>query len=224
MPAVTHKRKNSTPTTEFVPRARPVPVETPSPVTSWVTVTPEVAAMWLAAYNDKNRSLRESYVTRLATDMSEGKWRGRNGEAIRFDTTGRLVDGQHRLRACIAADRSFDTLLVTGVDPEDYLTIGIGQRKSMADFLGPVHGEKNAVLLASTLRLVYMWGKGTLGKSEKHGAQFPTVQAMEQCYKDHPNLPESCSWIASHRDLRNLLTPSYGALIAEYRKPPGGPG
>lgn len=214
MPAVKHARKINTPTTEFVPRApAPVPVEGQAPKARWITVTPEVAAMWLAETNTKNRAIREPHALRLASDMTSGKWRGRNGEPIRFDINGRLVDGQHRLRACVLSGVSFETLLITDVTPEDYLTIGIGMRKSVGDLIGPMNGEKNAHLLSAALRLVYMWGQGTLGKSEKGGAAFPTVAAMEEVYRNHPNLSESVARIANSGSIRRLLTPSYAVLI-----------
>ncbi len=185
----------------------------PEPEARFVTVTPEMAELWLKEKNVKNRAIRDSYTVRLSHDMKAGKWRGRNGESIRFDTEGRLVDGQHRLRACVIAGIPFETLLVTGIDPDDYRTIDIGARKSMADFLGPMYGEKNAILLASSLRIVHMWQHGSLVVSQHYGAEFPTIADMEDVYLQHPALKESVHWVASHRDVRNLLTPTYGVLI-----------
>ena len=140
-----------------------IPITQATPKAEWVIVTPDMAIKWLDSDNDKNRTLREDYVRRLAADMIAGKWRGRNGESIGFDTNGRLVDGQHRLWACVQADTPFETLLVTGLDPEDYNTKGIGRPKNFSDFLGPVHGEKNVNLLAAAVRLVHIWTSGNLG-------------------------------------------------------------
>jgi hypothetical protein len=75
----------------------------------WMTVTPDQALKWLEDTNTNNRSVRDIHVQRLASDMKNGKWRGFNGEAIRFDSLGRLVDGQHRLWACTVAGVPFDT-------------------------------------------------------------------------------------------------------------------
>lgn len=210
MPQVRHVRKVNT---EFVPNAVPAEIRNPQPKISFVTVTPEVANLWLTEKNNKNRPLREAWAIRMSEDMKAGKWHGQNGEAVRIDTGGRLVDGQHRLRACILAGVPFETVLITDVAPEDYLTIGIGAAKSVGDLIGPMNGEKNTALLGAVLRLVYMWGHGTLGKSEKYSEMYPTVVAMEQVYRDHPNLPESVSWVANNKPVRRILTPSFGALI-----------
>jgi hypothetical protein len=142
--------------------------------------------------------------------MKNSKWRGRNGEAIRFDTDGRLVDGQHRLYACIQAGVEFESLLVTGVSPDDYSTIGVGAKKSFGDFLGPIHGEKNVNLLASSLRLVHGWSSGDLGNFL---SSVPSISELEVTYRDHPKLRDSVARVAGMKDLRRLLTPTYAVLI-----------
>jgi hypothetical protein len=70
-------------------------------------VTPELAKQWLEA-NTHNRPLSEELVIAYMVDMLDGRWQY-NGDAIRFDHTGRLIDGQHRLHACIEAGVPFET-------------------------------------------------------------------------------------------------------------------
>lgn len=197
---------------DFIPNALESDIKSGCPATSWVSVTPDLAASWLDQCNSNNRSIRQDHVNRLAADMLANKWRGRNGEAIRFDTSGRLVDGQHRLWACVQSGKAFETLLVRGVDPADYSTIGIGAKKSFGDFLGPVHGEKNVFLLASSLRLVWQWSHGCLA-SPKDARSIPTISELQDCYRDHPNLRESVVRVAGMSSLKRLLTPSYAVLI-----------
>ncbi len=179
--------------------------------TGWAIITPEVATKWLDEVNTNNRTLRQSYIARLANDMRTGRWHGDNGEAIRFDVKGRLVDGQHRLWACVQSKTPFKSMVLTGLDPEDYNTIGIGASKSFADFLGPVHGEKNVHLYSASVRLVYYWTKGLLG-SMKDGRLVPTIQDLETIYRDHPMLKDSVSKIAT-MEIRYMLAPSYSCLI-----------
>lgn len=196
----------------FVPQAEPIDLINPQPRTRWITVTPELSMKWLDENNTKNRTVRQKHVDNLAADMIAGKWRGQNGEAIRFDTSGRLVDGQHRLWASVQSKMAFDTLLVTGVDPEDYNTIGIGARKSFSDFLGPVHGEKNVFLLSAAIKLVCIWEMtGTL-KNAPQGA--PSIAEMEQTLSDHPNIIDSVGYVVGiGKNLRNVATLSYCCLI-----------
>lgn len=49
--------------------------------------------------------------------MRNGNWKA-NGEAIKFSSTGRLLDGQHRLRACVKEQVPFTTLVIRGLEDE----------------------------------------------------------------------------------------------------------
>ena len=73
------------------------------------TITPEYAKE-LLDYNKKNRSLSKATVDRYAEDMRKDNWQ-QNGEAIKIDWDGNLIDGQHRLAACVKSGVSFDKLL-----------------------------------------------------------------------------------------------------------------
>jgi hypothetical protein len=54
-------------------------------------------------------------VRDYAQDMIDGWWL-LSGKTIILDETGAVLNGQHRLLACIKADRAFETWLVEGVD------------------------------------------------------------------------------------------------------------
>ncbi len=192
--------------------AKPQILKDPKATTRWIIVTPELATRWLEENNWNNRPVRDSYVTRLASDMRTGKWKGQNGEAIRFDTAGRLVDGQHRLWASVVSQCRFETLLVEGVDPEDYATIGTGATKVLRDFLGPMGGEKNVHLLSSAIRLVYMWERNLLN-SLKDGKKMPTITELQEVLERHPRLRDSADWVANHPSVRKLIVPSFAALL-----------
>ena len=66
------------------------------------SVTPALALEWLEKMG-ANRSVAQRYVEAFARDMRAGEWT-LNGETIKFDVQGRLVDGQHRLWAVVQAD------------------------------------------------------------------------------------------------------------------------
>ncbi len=192
--------------------APPADIHAVKPGTRWITVTPELAMKWLDEANINNRKVREEHVKKLADDMAAGRWRGKNGEPIKFDRNGRLIEGQHRLWACVQSDTPFETLMITDVDPEDYKTSGIGRPKNLADFLGPVYGEKNVMLLASTLRLVHLWRTDRL-KRPGWKSLSTSIAELEIVYHDHSKLPASVVWVSSHKACRDLLNPSYATLI-----------
>lgn len=99
-----------------------------------VTVTPEMAGGWLQKSNFDNRNLRPARVTQYMGDMQRGEWR-LTGEPLIFADTGRVLNGQHRLTACVQGKVSFVTLVVNGV-PEDYLEhIDSGLPRNIGDVL-----------------------------------------------------------------------------------------
>lgn len=99
-----------------------------------VTVTPELASEWLGK-NHGNRNQRALKIDVYARDISDGNWLF-TGESVKFDWDGRLIDGQHRLEAIIAAGISVSILIVRGLDPAVQSVLDTNARRSAADALG----------------------------------------------------------------------------------------
>lgn len=133
-----------------------------------VTVTPEQAHKWLASANFSNRNLRPTRVNQYAADMERGQWR-LTGEPLIFADSGRVLNGQHRLTACVKSKASFTTLVVRGV-PEDYLDhIDSGLPRNMGDILkfrghGKWSNEVGQVsrLLVSLRRGIHMGNRNAI--------------------------------------------------------------
>lgn len=100
-----------------------------------IFMTPQLAAQMLAK-NTGNREIRQATVKSYAADMQAGQWRTTH-QAIAVDETGRLVDGQHRLNAVIAANWSGTMLLATYDSTEETMQLPVdrGLRRSLYDVL-----------------------------------------------------------------------------------------
>ena len=85
-------------------------------------ITPKMAHEFLRM-NWSNRTVRNEHTDRIATDIREGRWQ-LNGESIKFDDDGHLIDGQHRLLAIIEADKAAETYIVTGAPKSTQRTLG----------------------------------------------------------------------------------------------------
>lgn len=105
----------------------------------------------LLELNTHNRRLRPSHVQWLARQMRSGDWK-LNGESIKIgrtpDGTDVLLDGQHRLEACVTAGVPFTTLLVTGLPADTQDTVDRGSARTLADAL-TLDGYTNASALAA---------------------------------------------------------------------------
>lgn len=93
--------------------------------TQVLALTPATAKAWVNVATNTNRTLRKSRVEQYAADMKAGRWQ-LNGEAIKFDNTGRLLNGQHRLHAIVLADVTVKMLVVSGLDPNTQTTMDTG--------------------------------------------------------------------------------------------------
>ena len=80
------------------------------------TITPEQAAAYLSN-NAKHRPIKDKKVLEYMGEMQNGNWK-LNGKTLTFDRNGRLLNGQHRLSACVKAGVPLTILVIRGLDPE----------------------------------------------------------------------------------------------------------
>jgi hypothetical protein len=149
------------------------------------TITPEMARAWLAQ-NTKNRPLNVDRWMRYALDMMDGRWKY-NGDAIRLDSTGRLLDGQHRLHACVESGCSFVADVITGLDPDVFDTIDIGDARKAADIVS-VAGFANASHACALAYLLLLDRKNGV---HKPGKPRPTKTQVIQLAKSDALITEA---------------------------------
>jgi hypothetical protein len=128
------------------------------PTAELVTITPQLAEEMLGK-NLRNRNPRPSRVATLASTIRSGDWMV-TGEGIKFDTTGRLIDGQHRLSAVVEAGEPVDLFVFRNLNPDVQMVIDTGAKRSAADALkfAGIPGEAN--VLAAMARLAIIWVEG----------------------------------------------------------------
>lgn len=88
-------------------------------------ITPEVATQLLATNIDRNRRVNVARVEMYEHDMLTGKWID-NGATIKIDSEGRLIDGQHRLRAIERGGITLWMWVARGLSPDAFETIDVG--------------------------------------------------------------------------------------------------
>lgn len=116
-----------------------------------VTVNKQMAQDWLERNIDRNRTISRQRVRRLAGDMTARRWK-RTGETIKFDRTGRLVDGQHRLSAVIEADMPVEFDVAYDVAEDAVTAIDQGRARSAKDVFH-MAGEVSAKVMAASAKI-----------------------------------------------------------------------
>lgn len=151
-----------------------------------VDVTPGIAASWLDR-NVANRKPRATAVDAYARAMMDDRW-ALSGDAIRFDVNGNLMDGQHRLLACVKADVSFRTFVLYNVPDAARHTIDTNVGRSVADTL-TLDGVKCATATAATVRWLVNAKRGVATARESGSTKIKiTTQEVETVLHNHPNL------------------------------------
>jgi hypothetical protein len=98
-----------------------------------VEVTPEMAAKFLAK-SEGNRKLRESHAAKLSRAIVDGKYQLTH-QAAAVTKRGRLIDGQHRMRAIMLANKAVQLAIAFDVPDDTYSVVDAGLLRNMADRL-----------------------------------------------------------------------------------------
>lgn len=152
-----------------------------TPVSSFVTVSSETAARWLAKHNTHNRPLSETAVIRYQMDMEAGRF-GLTGEPIQFSKTGVLLNGQNRLTAlanCVPSI-SLTMLVVRGLDDKVQRYMDQGIKRTPGQQLA-LMGVKNSTQVASAVRLLMTWQGGLLFTDNKLSRALSTPAVENWC-------------------------------------------
>lgn len=150
-------------------------------------ITPPLAAEWLEQ-NTHNRNLRQPFVMQLASAIARGEWL-MNGESIKFDANGTLIDGQHRLAAIVKANVPVRSVVVFGLASETQATVDTGAKRSFADVLR-LEGAKNNTTTASAVSTLYRFYTGAFSSSHT-AATAPTHIQLLELWRSSPGLDKS---------------------------------
>lgn len=114
-------------------------------------ITPEKAKMLLLK-NRVNRPKSQAGRDKMAADMLNGQWE-LNAATIRIADTGRMLDGQTRLEACVKAGVPFETWVVRGI-PENFVYKMDQVRPRTVAHMHAFDGEKHVSSLGAAINIV----------------------------------------------------------------------
>lgn len=96
------------------------------------TFTPELAEYILKTRNGANRSPNMRKVDEYVHAMKTKRWPV-TGSTVVFGKTGYLMDGQHRLLACVRAKVPLTTFVAFNINDAAFAMIDIGRKRSNVD-------------------------------------------------------------------------------------------
>jgi hypothetical protein len=173
-------------------------------------VTPQMAAQMLGTMIG-NRMLRQRVVARYAREMIAGKWL-LNGESIKVSREGKLVDGQHRLNAIIAAGVTVPMAIVRGVDSAAFLTLDTGCSRSYHD-AATIAGREWLSEVASFARWWIKYERGVNSTASKITASH---QEIDDLIERHPGIPDSARFVKSLKVVQNKCSAGVQGFVHAY--------
>lgn len=188
-------------------------------------ITPKLAKDVLENHNNLNRNRNKEHVRALLKNMKQGTWRF-NGDTIRFDRGGELIDGQHRLAALIEFGKPLPMIVVKGFDKETIKTIDQEIKpRNLAD-LFKMNGVKDAVTVSAIInRFFVMGGTNSFISSNRYscapapGAVLNSKTTIDAKYNEYFANPDLWDDIVSYarrcyKNTRLLRISDIGGMYA----------
>jgi len=143
-------------------------------------ITPELAKDILENHNNLNRNRNKEHVKSLLNNMKQGTWRF-NGDTIRFDRDGELIDGQHRLAALVEFGKPLPMIVIKGFDKETMKTIDQEIKpRNLAD-LFKMNGVKDATNVSATINRFFAIGATNSFISSNRYARPSAIEGKTSC-------------------------------------------
>lgn len=165
-------------------------------------ITPEKCREFLKK-NIMNRNASLKTIELYRRQMAEKDW-SLNGEAIKFDWDGMMLDGQQRCSACIQSGEPFVSFVIYGLAPDAQATMDSGRVRRAADQL-TMMGVRNATVVVAASRTVISIATEVastkLGNSE-------VVNFVSQ----YPDIVDSCAKSSAGPDTKPVSAYQLGAI------------
>jgi len=97
-------------------------------------VDPALALEWLQRNIATNRPMRPTVIDGYAGEMERGEWHLTH-QGVAFDTSGNLIDGQHRLAAIIKANVVVPMMVTVNAPADSFVALDGGVKRTLGDRL-----------------------------------------------------------------------------------------
>jgi hypothetical protein len=164
-------------------------------ITTTEVITPERARK-LSDNMDVNRSLSARRVEMLARDMKTGHWT-LTGDSIKINQDGMVVDGQHRIFACLQANVPFDTVVVYNAPSDALYDVNIRPRTGGDQLrIRGVPYYNRCAGLARRIASLNLWGTHDLAAARS----ISTVESIDVYDENAEGIARSVSFMSKLHD------------------------
>lgn len=175
-----------------------------------VQVSPDLAKLMLTR-NTLNRPVRTVLVNKYIKDIHRGKWKLHH-QGVAFDTSGTLLDGQHRLLAIAKGEESVLMLVSMDVDPEARMAVDDHSKRTARDAVELIQNGVTAVH-TSVASLMLQVGP-TLGYNAHAVSKFDINEVMSR-HRPKIDFAVKCMNAAKSARITGLSSAALGAVITK---------
>lgn len=184
-------------------------VHRPKPSSEFIFVSPATAEDWLLR-NINNRNKKQAIIAKYSRDMQAKRW-GLTDSMICFDWNGNLLNGQHRLEACVAAGVGFWTFVAFDMDPESFRYMDGQSVRKLTDHL-KMEGESYTLQLSATAALLHRYKQGRYSVSDAGRKLLLSQGEIRQSLDENPDIRDSVQFM--HGTCQKLLRFSGSEAVA----------
>ena len=177
----------------------------------------EVCLQWIGPHeakdllqaNNCNRSVRKNAVEQYAAEMQQGEWH-LGCDAIGFDETGTLINGQHRLYAVIQSEKAFPFLVARNLPRKSRDSLDVGKKRQLHERITIAGYAISAKEASICNQLITPWDYETR-------IAVNTKDMRERIVRIHQRFKPSIELVMKHKMSKHYITElAAGVFIAEY--------
>lgn len=176
-------------------------------------ITPEIAQKYLDM-SGPNRKISRAQVQKWVRAMSAGQWR-LTGESIKFNVNGEMIDGRHRMTACVESGATIPMTVARGCGLDVFPVLDDGKRRSGGDVLSVMGDVEHVQAAAATLKIIKAYALARRGRT----SLIPTMQLgrlanweIGPWYEAHSGISD---WIPAALSIhRKVNASSSGSAVA----------
>lgn len=176
------------------------------------SITPDDAQGLIAQMMENQRSISESSVRNLVSEMNEGKF-GISNDAIVRTSGGIVINGQHRLEAIRRTGTTQKLIVMTVPDDKMNSTLRImdcGVARTIAHVAAITSGISNAGIVASVVKHYMALERGLMTVQGCYADSNRTAQEL------YVSRDAKLDFIASHSEALQISAATAKALNGEY--------
>lgn len=186
------------------------------PQCAYVSVTPDQATEWLDN-SAKNRKLSQRRIGLYAEMMKRGDWMLTN-QGIAIDEFGKLIDGQHRLRAIVEADIPIELLVIRAAPNRSQLVLDQGLKRMPHEQIGLREGW-NMTPMHTAIAKVMMLGMGGPGAGKRKEESADIILVDRFYVRHHKAIEFAMAQFSSKQAVRGVtIAPAIAPIARAWYK------